>query len=512
MKKLRGLIKKVKKKFFNKKPEETLSENSLSLFNYDRHVVETAVESNPELSKLIERGEKDLKGFNRLFEDIYGALQKQHPTILAEESIAKEYRANREHLKDIMDSEDYDDLRQTTKLNKSLALATAQDLARKILENSPDETEKRRELEKEKDRLEQLIERAEGLEGEGASEDHLELYAEAIEKAAADIEKLEEEAAQITSNYAQREALKEDLEETAEKATGLVEMLHSFGYSQEELERVSPDRMLRMLDSVYDHRQLKDMMEIIGRFRKLARDLLSKATQKDHFTISGVGFGDDIADMTDYEAISAMHPALQKDFLSRWSDGELEVYVRDDDIPSGKGPMIICDDISGTMKGTRDSYAKGLIMACLEIARKEHRDMHIIYYESSIKKEVSIRKGKIRPEELIEALVYFTGGGTNFERPLARTAELVRSSQMKKADVLFLTDGIAPISDEFAQQFAKERKRLEFKVVSVLIGDDLRGEQKEESVRTLKSVSDYHLDAKDLTTKNAKEVIGSMLN
>lgn len=509
--KLRGLIKKVKKKFFNKKPEEALSENSLSLFNYDRHVVEAAAERNPELSNLIKRGERDHKGFNRLFEDIYGALQKQHPTLLAEESIAKEYRANREHLKDIMDSEDYEELRQTTKLNKSLALATAQDLARKILEKSPEETKTRQALEREKERLAQLLEKAEELEAKGVSEETQERYADAIESSAADIERLEEEAAQLKTGYAQKTALKEDLEEAANRATGLVEILHKFGYSQEEIERVSPDRMLRMLDSVYDHKRLKDMMEIIGRFRKLARELLSKATQKDNFTISGIGFGDEIADMTDHEAISAMHPVLQKDFLRRWSDGELEVNIRDDEVPSGKGPMIICDDVSGTMQGERDSYAKGLIMACLELARKEHRDMHIIYYSGEIQKEVSIRKGRIRPEELTEALVFFTGGGTNFERPLARTADLIRSSQLKKADVLFLTDGIAPISEEFAQKFAKERRRLEFKVVSVLIGDDLHGEQKERSVETLRSVSDYHLDAKDLTTKNAKDVIGSMI-
>lgn len=509
--KLKKLLKKVKKRFFAKSPQDEKSKNSVSLYRYDRHTVETAVDRNPELSRLIETGEKTQPGFSRLFEDIYGALQKAHPTLLPKEAIEPEYQVNRDHLKDIMGSDNFDDLRQTTKLNKSLALTTAQELARNILAQSPEEASKRRELEYERKRLQDLIERAEEIEAGGASEETQERYAEAVERLAGEVEDLEEEISQMSTGSFHKSAAEEDIKEASEKVNGLVEMLGKFGYSQDELSRVSPDRMLRMLDSVYDHRQLKDMMEIIGRFRKVARELLSKATQRDHFTISGITMGDEIADMTDYEAMNALNPISKIDFMGRWSDAELEIHERDDEVPSGKGPMIICDDVSGTMQsGERDPYAKGLMMACLEIARKEHRDMHVIYYNDDVVKEVSIRKGRILPEELTEALTFCPGGGTNFERPLERTTHLIRTSALQRADVLFLTDGLAPISDEFAKWFAKERKRMDFKVVSVLIPDDLRGEQREQCEERLQSVSDYQLSVDDLTDKSAKAVIGKM--
>jgi hypothetical protein len=115
---LRNLITRVKEKFFKEGPEK-LSENSVPLFRYDKMTVDNELGSNPELAKMVERGEQRSPGFERLLEDFFGALYKENPVVLPEESIAEKYRANRKHISDLMESEDFGKLRERTKLNKA---------------------------------------------------------------------------------------------------------------------------------------------------------------------------------------------------------------------------------------------------------------------------------------------------------------------------------------------------------------------------------------------------------
>jgi len=94
-------------------------------------------------------------------------------------------------------------------------------------------------------------------------------------------------------------------------------------------------------------------------------------------------------------------------------------------------------------------------------------------------------------EDLIEMLSFFFGGGTDFEAPLGCALDLIRSEgSLKKADVIFITDGECDVSDEFVSDFRKAKKELEFRVYTVLIS---------QRTRSVDRFSDEVLTIDDLT-------------
>lgn len=509
MSRLRDLVSRVKEKFFTRRKKE-LSENSVPLFHFDRMTVDNEIRSNKELSRLVEQGEQDYPGFLSLVQDYFGALYKENPVLLPEESIAEEYRANRKHVQDLMDSDDYQQLRKNTKLNQSLAMAAARDLAQQVLEDATDESERRQEVREHQQELRELLEEAEQAELQGADEGTLEDLADEIEQAESRLESaLASAKSQANLAGRQTRTVEQATARLAEQINDLMEMLRNFGYSKEQLERISTDTMLEMLREVMHHHNLKRMAELIGRFRQIARRLLAKSKQRDHFTISGVTLGDNLADMLPREAISALHPGLRPDFLRRWLEGNLEVWEREEEIEAGKGPLVVCVDVSGSMDGGKDAYAKSILMAYLEIAKKEHRDLWIIFYDHFLQKEYFLPRGRVSPKELIEILTFFTGGTTDFMAPLDR-ARVIITKNMKKADLLFVTDGQAQVDNDFITKFNQERKRLGFKVISAFVEDKERA-NRQAAIELLSSFSDAVFDVHDLTDENAERIIGEVI-
>jgi uncharacterized protein with von Willebrand factor type A (vWA) domain len=512
MGKFLDFIGKIKGRYF---PKPT-SQNAVHLNKYDKNVVEAEVMGDSKLAKSIQANAQKVPGYQSLYEDIFGALYKTNPILKSDEDLAPEAKANRERVKNLMESEDYNTFRDETKLNRSISLVTAHKVAESIAEAVPDETERKKSLERSRQKLQKLVDEAEMTESELSEEEQKALQTK-IEQAAQAVERAESQMTGADS-YEERRAqmaMQRSLSEETAKATDLLSILYGFGYSDEQIDRISPDRMLKMLDMMVSRSQIKKIAELMGRFRKIVRKAMHTSTFKDNFTVSGVSLGGDISQMTDREAVCALHPELQFDFLKRWSNDEIEVYERDDDVPSGKGPIIAAVDISGSMRSpdTKEQWAKALVMAYLEVAKKEHRDMHIIYFDDQLRQVFKIKRGRVTPEELIEIISYFTGGGTNFMYPLRKARDVIRTTEMEKADVLFVTDGEASIDDDFVRKFAEDKKRLNFKVVSVSVEDRSSGwgySDDGSATTVLQKVSDVVIPVKDLSDENAKAVVTSL--
>ncbi len=103
--------------------------------------------------------------------------------------------------------------------------------------------------------------------------------------------------------------------------------------------------------------------------------------------------------------------------------------------------------------------------------------------------------------QFVSIAEYFPGGGTDFEKPLSKALDLLKSSKSNNADIIFITDGESQISPDWLELFNQDKKKYEFKVYSILI--DLTGN---ESQQTLLKFSDKITNIDNLTASNSKKI------
>jgi uncharacterized protein with von Willebrand factor type A (vWA) domain len=114
---------------------------------------------------------------------------------------------------------------------------------------------------------------------------------------------------------------------------------------------------------------------------------------------------------------------------------------------SGKGPIVLCLDQSGSMHKL-DTQSKGYTLALMSIARKQRRDFCLILF-STRTQIFQYEKGKIKGTDMVNFSQTFLGGGTNFALPLDRALKVINESRCKQADVVFVTDGEDRVKTSF---------------------------------------------------------------
>ena len=140
---------------------------------------------------------------------------------------------------------------------------------------------------------------------------------------------------------------------------------------------------------------------------------------------------------------------------------------------SNKGPIVVCLDTSGSMKGTPLLRAKALVLSITKILREENRELYVILFGAKGQfQEISL-EGE---EDICRAIKFLKKsyeGGTDFETPLRRGIEIISEKEnYRKADILMVTDGSCRISYQFKRVLKEEKERLDFKIYTVICEAD----------------------------------------
>src|SRR5207302_3931197 len=79
--------------------------------------------------------------------------------------------------------------------------------------------------------------------------------------------------------------------------------------------------------------------------------------------------------------------------------------------------------------------------------------------------------GPTRLAKVMDVASYFLGGGTDFQKPLSFVLDaIVASHEPPGNDVLFVTDGLCPLSDDFLARFRDAKKQDDIRLTTVVIG------------------------------------------
>ena len=136
-----------------------------------------------------------------------------------------------------------------------------------------------------------------------------------------------------------------------------------------------------------------------------------------------------------------------------------------------RGPIIACVDTSGSMSGPPEAAAKALILALCRRVLPQGRTVHLMAFGGPGEiTDVRLRYGRQGLEAVLKFLALRFEGGTDFDSPLNHALDLLEETELRKADILVVTDGRCIPGDQIVQRVHQVKAQCELKVASVVLG------------------------------------------
>ena len=226
---------------------------------------------------------------------------------------------------------------------------------------------------------------------------------------------------------------------------------------------------LELAKQLKSNEQIKRVIEIAGRMKKIAfskkkEKVMSMAKQR-------VETGNDIDRLVPNELLLFNTPDTHQYFLKRYSESQCIQYSKKAKDKAGKGPVVCCIDVSGSMQSTLDTisraeWAKGVAFALYSIAMRDKRPFHLIEFNAYVTDNYQIKKNET--DKLVRLLTPRFLGGTDFYKPLQEAFKIISSKEeFKKADIIFITDGDANLSGTDIKWINKQKKAKKTSILSI---------------------------------------------
>ncbi|EGQ8172327.1 ATPase RavA stimulator ViaA [Vibrio vulnificus] len=262
-----------------------------------------------------------------------------------------------------------------------------------------------------------------------------------------------------------------------------------------KLSKTDVSVMKRYAEFLKKNNGLQEISEQLGRManevddpdlqRTPAEELQMVEEKSDEATddIVGIHESDDLNKLLPNETMFLAYPELEVVFYKHLADKRLMNYrvqgksrtlrkVRaqkpdNQQVEIEKGPFVLCVDASGSMSGFPEQSAKAMAYALMQIALAEGRDCYVILFSTEqITYELTKQDGL---REAADFLTYTFHGGTAFEPVLMKSIDLMSGDKYRNADLVVLSDFIAPRQSEemLAKVEALKEQKNRFHAVSL---------------------------------------------
>lgn len=428
---------------------------------FDEYTYKSLCEDNERL-ETIEKEHKELETVPPLITDIFDAFYKYVPKQLPDEEIDDTHIINKEVISKMMKSEEYAKARLITRMDDINSLAATLSFAESIIEELKKENPNLENHQNKINQLKKNIADQQNQMGQAKSKEEKSEIQKNIEKMKAESQKLGKKP-QISQS-----AVSNMLKKAKEKADEMNEAMQGAGWGSGEgsLRPVSPKERMKLARLMLKNNKVLLLMKELGRMQRLASSTYRNKVKETTSELYDITQGNDLSKIVPSEILALRY--ARSDFLKRFSEGQLLQYELRDREKKIRGDMIVCLDLSGSMSGDKEAWAKAVALACLTVAAKENRGYTLITFDDSVRSVHKFdKKNKPTIDDVIKIAETDYGGGTDFEKPLAEAIKHVD----KKSDILFITDGEADVSDKFLSKFEKKRSTLMMKVIAVQIGE-----------------------------------------
>ena len=156
-------------------------------------------------------------------------------------------------------------------------------------------------------------------------------------------------------------------------------------------------------------------------------------------------------------------------FVKKYLQRRLKQYRRREPVHKGMGDIICCLDESGSTRGDAAAWGKAVALTLLDIAAENRRKFALIHFAGSTSCKVDVfLPGQYSMQDKMNAAETFLGGGTNFKQPLDEAIQLMDTG-FENADIVFLTDGLCELPEDYLTKLHKEQAARKFTVTGILL-------------------------------------------
>ena len=208
--------------------------------------------------------------------------------------------------------------------------------------------------------------------------------------------------------------------------------------------------------------------------------------------LRGIRHSDRIERLLGSEAAQIRHPVLHKLWRARLAESRLLTYESEavliERVPDPaaaapraarptpqsqqRGPMIVCLDTSGSMRGAPQNIAKAAVLEAARTAQREGRGCKLIAFGGAGELlERDLAGGPDGLRALLELMGQSFDGGTDVQTPIERAIERVHEQAWRSADLLIISDGEFGCTGDTLGRLDRARAQLGLRVQGILVGD-----------------------------------------
>jgi uncharacterized protein with von Willebrand factor type A (vWA) domain len=200
--------------------------------------------------------------------------------------------------------------------------------------------------------------------------------------------------------------------------------------------------------------------------------------------IRGVTFGSEWSTALSSELALLSFPDTSTLFYRKTAEGELLSWDHFTPAPPAvlsakrtevrqakneRGPLIVCLDTSGSMRGKPEEVAKTAVLALVRVALEEQRPCYLINFSSKVR-TLEITDLARRLPDLIEFLEFSFHGGTDLAPALRETLKVLEEQAFRDADVLVCSDFAVPkIPSAIRQAIRRQQESRQTRFYSLTV-------------------------------------------
>jgi uncharacterized protein with von Willebrand factor type A (vWA) domain len=290
------------------------------------------------------------------------------------------------------------------------------------------------------------------------------------------------------------EDISELLDELESYMENITSSFGSYGSGEGYKSYTDPKKKLELTEKLLKNNKLKEFMKVLGKFKRMA--IKKYRTKIKHFSGEkySINLGNNLINLLPSEYKNFAEEILFVDLLRRYNENKLLNYkILEND--ENCGDFVVCLDLSGSMRGNKEVWAKAIALCLMDISLKRNKRYIAILFDDGVR-DIRVYEKKVSFDEILEFASVFYGGGTNFEKPL-------REALKFNGDIVFITDGECEVSLEFLEKIKEEKQRRKIKIYSICINT--------KPTVSLRQISDVAVTIYELTSKTAEKIFDMLI-
>jgi uncharacterized protein with von Willebrand factor type A (vWA) domain len=223
------------------------------------------------------------------------------------------------------------------------------------------------------------------------------------------------------------------------------------------------------------NKALMRICALAGKFRQLAQGL-HKARSKTGFEeVTGLESGGDISRLIPSELMKIGIPDLELDLLRRLVERQCLCREFESTEKVGMGPIVVVQDESGSMCGSRNESAKAIALTLAWIARKQNRWCGLVAYSGdSGHRVLSLPPERWNQVDLLDWLGSFLGCGSDQDVPVREMPAIFTEigAPVGKTDLVYITDAELRISQKKATEYNSWKASVKARLISLVLNTE----------------------------------------